>query len=69
MEIVFSCDSLQENERKVVVITQDESSFYANDGKTFPWLENGKLKTTIEILNKRVLLHDFWFMQMVIVVD
>lgn len=35
---------LHGQERKVVLITQDESTFYANDGKSFLWLMNGVQK-------------------------
>ena len=41
MEIVTT-PGLVDDEKEVVLITHDESTFYSNDGKRFIWMENGK---------------------------
>lgn len=36
--------TLAEDEKRVVFITHDESTFYCNEGKALIWMENGKKK-------------------------
>jgi hypothetical protein len=43
MEIVIPPDLLDE-EKRVVLVTHDESTFYCNEGKPLMWMENGKNK-------------------------
>ena len=43
MEIVTEPD-FAENEKKVVFIAHDESTFYCCEGKKVMWMENGKIK-------------------------
>lgn len=33
---------LSEGEKKIVLVTHDECTFYANDGKTSRWVEKGE---------------------------
>jgi hypothetical protein len=35
---------LSEDEKRLVFITHDESTFYCNEGKSLLWMENGKKK-------------------------
>ena len=43
MEIIIPPDLLDE-EKRVVLITHDESTFYCNEGKPLMWIKNGKNK-------------------------
>jgi hypothetical protein len=36
--------TLKDGEKEAVLVTQDESTFYCNEGRRFFWLENGKKK-------------------------
>jgi hypothetical protein len=43
MEVIIPPE-LSDGERRVVLITHDESTFYCNEGKPLMWMENGKNK-------------------------
>ena len=43
MEVVLPPE-LSNGEKRVVLITHDESTFYCNEGKPLMWMENGKNK-------------------------
>jgi hypothetical protein len=51
--------TLAEGERKLVLITHDESTFYCNEGKKFFWLENGKRKILPKSKGQSLMISGF----------
>lgn len=47
------------NEREIVLITHDESTFYANDGKRVVWMENGKKKIRPKTVGTSIMISGF----------
>ncbi len=45
--------------REAVVVTHDESTFYANDGKKFFWMENGKKKLLPKSAGSSIMISGF----------
>ena len=50
---------LLEGEKKVVLITHDECTFYANDGKRVVWMEGGKKKMRPKSVGSSLMISGF----------
>ena len=64
--VIFSEDgswkhppNLSENEKPLVLVTHDESTFNSNDGKRRIWMENGKQPLRPKGRGKRTMASEF----------
>lgn len=50
---------LQEGEQKIVFVTHDESTFYANDGKNDLWLQEGENYIRKKVAGQSIMVSEF----------